>query len=116
MRIRARLGAQRGVQAAANPGEFTFPSDDVNELERGGDERERHSRVRTRGEGEGEDEAFAALRRHEGDWGADARLVGQREAAEVGLDRGLGEVLRELELAVGLQEIGRDVGELCVEK
>lgn len=49
----------------------------------------------------------------EGDWRADARLVGDREGAEVGLDRGLGEDLCELKLAVGLQEVGGDVGKLC---
>ena len=37
----------------------------------------------------------------EGDLGADARLVGEGEGEEVGLDRGLREDLRELELAVG---------------
>ena len=40
-------------------------------------------------------------------------MVGERERAEVGQDGGVGEDLRELELAVGLQQVGGDVGEFC---
>ena len=54
--------------------------------------------------------ALGGLKRN---WGANARLVGEREGAEIRLESRLREDLRELELAIGFQQVGGDVGEFC---